>query len=666
MSSNGRRWLRRAEDTRPAQDTTNANHSRPTWRERNGQLFRKYLMICASLVSATLLLSGVVQVYSAIRDNQSAAIRLQREKAVAAADSIEQFIGEIELLLNWVSGPRSSAGESELRERREEYQRVRALSDAITEVRYIEPSGTESVRDSRIDLSPPGANFSADPRFTEPRPGKPYFSPVYFRDNSEPYMSIAVADAAPPGGVTVAEVNLKLAVRVVSRIKVGRTGYAYAVSPEGFLITHPDLSLVLRKLDLSARPEVERARAAEARGGGGADEGIFGPNIEGRRVLTAFKTLESLRWMVFVDQPLEEAFEPLLASIGWTVALLLLGLGLSVVASYFLARRMVTPIRQLQEGAARLGAGALDSPIDVHTGDELEALAEEFNRMAAQLRESYAGLEQRVEERTQELAERTRELADANSRLEVASQNKSDFLRNMAHEAGNALQTIIGMPDALLQRIYGGLNEKQEEYLEHILTSGRHLQALTKDVLDLAKIEAGQMQLELTEFSLPDVLNQAFTMVREGASRYGVRLMLSVGPGIGTIEGDETRVKQVLLNLLLNAVKFTADGGQVVVTATMTASEVQIAVRDTGVGLAIEDQERVFGEFYQAAPAASDRARGTGLGLPLARRLVELHGGRIWLDSRLGEGSTFTFALPLGVRAPLPDVAEPTRPAGVS
>jgi signal transduction histidine kinase len=193
------------------------------------------------------------------------------------------------------------------------------------------------------------------------------------------------------------------------------------------------------------------------------------------------------------------------------------------------------------------------------------------------------------------------------------------------------------------------VNEKQDEYLKDILDSGRHLLSLINDILDLSKVEAGRMELEPSEFVLAEVLENGLTMIRERSSQHGITLTLQVDPTIETIEADERKVKQVIFNLLSNAVKFTPDGGRVELSARTSedAAEVIVAVRDTGIGIGPEDQDRIFEEFRQAGRASGKSQEGTGLGLALTRRFVELHGGRIRVDSEVGVGSTFTFTLPL-------------------
>jgi len=238
------------------------------------------------------------------------------------------------------------------------------------------------------------------------------------------------------------------------------------------------------------------------------------------------------------------------------------------------------------------------------------------------------------------------ELADKSRQLEVASQHKSEFLANMSHELRTPLNAIIGFSEVLSERMFGELNEKQEEYLKDIYASGTHLLSLINDILDLSKIEAGRMELELTDFYLPTALDSALTLVRERAGRRSITLQTSVDERLGEVRADERKIRQVVLNLLSNAIKFTPEGGRIEVRAEPRDRFVEVSVRDTGVGIAAEDQEAVFEEFRQVGTAAK-KVEGTGLGLTLCRKFVELHGGRIWVKSELDVGSTFTFTLPL-------------------
>jgi len=238
-----------------------------------------------------------------------------------------------------------------------------------------------------------------------------------------------------------------------------------------------------------------------------------------------------------------------------------------------------------------------------------------------------------------------REIESKNRQLEVASQHKSEFLANMSHELRTPLNAIIGFSEVLSERMFGELNEKQAEYLKDIYASGTHLLSLINDILDLSKIEAGRMELELTEFDLPTAIDSAVTLVRERAGRRGITLKATVDERLGEVRADERKIRQVVLNLLSNAIKFTPEGGRIEVRAAPKDEFIEVSVSDTGVGIAPEDQEAVFVEFRQVG-TAEKKAEGTGLGLTLCRKFVELHDGKIWVTSRVGVGSTFTFTIP--------------------
>jgi signal transduction histidine kinase len=778
-----------------------------------GRLFRKYIVVFLLLVGGVLLVSSAVDLYFSYQETKAALVRIEHEQALAAAARIGQFVQDIEQQVRWTTHAAFDDPVAAREQREIDYLRLLRNVPAIAEISHLDASGKERLRVSRLGLDAVGSDedYSRTPAFLETRAGTTFFSPVHFRNESEPYMTIAVPGGERGGEVTVAAVNLKAIWDVISRIRIGTAGHAYVVDSLGRLVAHPDISLVLQKRDLSNLPQVASARSSPSATG---DEpiGMVTQGLHGGQSLAAHAPVEPLGWAVLVEQPLGEAFAPLQASIARSVILFALGLGLSVLASVILARRMVAPIRVLQSGAARIGAGELGHRIEVRTGDELEALGEEFNRTASRLQESYTSLEGKVTERTQDLREalqrltalsevgRTvsstldieavlerivvhavqltgadegtiyeydevhqqllvsashgmtdehvaehraapvrfgegavgravasggpvqipdvltpgayddrlplavkygfrallavplareerilgglvvrrrdpgdfapglvdlletfaaqsalaienarlfRELEDKSRQLEAASQHKSEFLANMSHELRTPLNAILGFSEVLAERMFGDVNDRQAEYLQDILDSGRHLLSLINDILDLSKVEAGRLDLELGRFHMPTALDNALTLVRERASRHGITLHVSVDAGLGEITGDERKVRQVLLNLLSNAVKFTPDGGQVSVGATVDDGVVTVSVSDTGVGIAPEDQEAIFEDSRQVGRNHARKQEGTGLGLTLAKKFVELHGGKIWVRSQVGQGSTFTFTLPV-------------------
>jgi signal transduction histidine kinase len=969
---------------------------------RRGGLFLKYAVPLVLLVSGALVVSALVEIYFSYQENKTALSQIQREKALAAAERIEQFVRELEHQLAWIAQTPWGARGVSLDQRRLDSLRLLRHAPAVTEVSHYDPTGHEQLRVSRLAMDVVGSNtdFSQDPKYKEAIARKTYFSPVYFRKESEPYMTIALAGSGEDAGVVAAEANLKFIWDVVSAIKVGEGGRAYVVDAQGRLIAHPDISLVLQKTDVSRLPQVEATRAAVAGSQGVPIEATFGRSLQGKEVLSASATIDPLGWLVFVDLPIREAFAPIYASVQRTVVLLLVGLAISAVASLFLVRRMVSPVQTLQAGAARIGSGALDHRIEVKGSDELGALAGEFNRMAEQLQEYYAGLEQKVEERTRELTEaleqqtataeilrvissspndlrpvfdsilanatrlceahlgmlfmydgdaftavatqgadpgviehyrqpfragpttvfgrmlaekrsihipdlkdeeayrqgdplrlatvdlvgartflavplmkdsavagavaiyrrdvrpfseaqtalvqtfadqaviaienvrlfkelqsrthelarsveqlsslsevsqavnstldlqevlstivkhavqlsatdggaiyetdetiggfrlratfglpqglvdvmratplgagegatgraaalrapvqipdlradsgytesvplqrisdqagfrsllavpllregrvlgslgvsRTvagefpqevvdllqtfaaqstlaiqnarlfREIAEKSHELEVASQHKSQFLANMSHELRTPLNAILGYTELIADGIYGEVPEKLGEVLERVQGSGRHLLGLINDVLDLSKIEAGQLTLAANDYSFQDIVQTVISGVESLAAEKKLKLVTDLPADLPVGRGDDRRITQVLMNLVGNAIKFT-DAGEVAVRVGVPDGMFVASVADTGPGIPEDQQQRIFEEFQQVDSSSTRKKGGTGLGLAIAKRIVELHGGRIWVESTVGKGSTFSFSLPVRVEA---------------
>ena len=970
----------------PDESTPHRFASRVSWQAISGPLFRKYVALFIAVVCVALITNGAFEVYFSYQEHKAALIRIQREQAAAAAKEIDQFIEGIKSQVGWTTQLPWSAGTIEAR--RFDGLRLLRQVPAITELAQLDAQGKEQLRVSRLamDVVGSGIDYSKDPKFTEAVAQKVYYGPVYFRRESEPYMTMALAGTRRDAGVSVAEVNLKLIWEVVSQIKVGERGHAYVIDARGRLIAHPDISLVLRNTDMTRLAQVRAARAAAS--GEGEEVVQEAEDIQGRKVLTAYAAVKAPGWIVFVELPSGEAYAPLFESIRRSGLLLLLGLALAILSGTFLARRMVVPIQALRLGAERIGSGDLGQRISIKTGDELEGLADQFNDMAGKLKESYADLEKKVEDRTHELSElleqqtataevlkvissspgdlepvfdtmlenavricdakfgtlvlyegnafrrvalhnapaalaeeherdpivprsaanlyrlpetkqviqisdiqaestagsiarfggartvlfvpmlkeneligaitiyrqevrpftekqielvnnfgqqaviaienvrllnelraRTTELAQSveelralgevsqavnasldldevlsaivtkavqlsgtdagaiydydeargefglrstygmdegliaeirerhirigdagigqaavqrvpvqiadvrsepasevldvvvragyralliipllgadqivgalvvrrkapgefskntvnllqtfaaqsvlaiqNARLfseigeksrqlEIASQHKSQFLANMSHELRTPLNAILGYTELILDGIYGAMPEKANGVLERVQSNGKHLLGLINDVLDLSKIEAGQLTLSLTDYSIKDVVHSVFSVVESLATAKQLALKIEVPPNLPTAHGDERRLAQVLLNLVGNAIKFT-DEGEVAIKASASNGSYTLSVRDTGPGISEADRSKIFEEFQQADSSATKKKGGTGLGLSISKRIVEMHGGRIWVDSNLGEGSVFSFTVPVTV-----------------
>jgi signal transduction histidine kinase/DNA-binding response OmpR family regulator len=979
----------------------------PRARTRN-RLFTKYVGLFMAVVSVALLANGIFDVVFYYREHKAALIRIQHEQAEAAAAKISQFVAEIQSQLGWTTQLPWSAGSIE--QRRFDALRLLRQVPAITELSQLDSSGKERLKVSRLamDVIDSGIDFSKDPKFTEAVAHKVYYGPVYFRRQSEPYMTLAVAGTRRDAGVSVAEVNLKLIWDVVSQIKVGEKGHAYVVGPDGRLIAHPDISLVLRNTDMSKLAQVQAASATER---GESNEPLqIAKNIQGNDVLTAFATIKPLGWLMFVELPVDEAYAPLYAALQRLALALAAALIFAVLAGMFLARRMVGPIQALRTGAARVGSGDLSQRISIKTGDELEALADQFNEMAGKLEESYAGLENKVAQRTQELTESlqqqtatsevlrvissspgdlqpvfqavlenatricgsafgtmylkegeafrtvamcgassahiearlrdpvfkagpatglarsaankatvqilditTEHIADQhpliaasiqagvrtvlvipmlkenefvgaismyrrevlpfpekqielvqnfaaqaviaieNTRLlnelrqrtddltetlqqqtataevlkvisrsafdlkpvletlaqsaaelcmasqcsiflrdgelyrahagfgltpefweylqnnpiragrhtvaaraallgnvvhipdiladveynypgawqlggvrsmlgvpliregkvegviavgrpqaeeftkrqmevvqtfadqaviaiqnvslfnevqeksrelEIASQHKSQFLANMSHELRTPLNAIIGLTEMMFTNAPRFGTEKAIEPLRRVHRAGTHLLGLINQVLDLSKIEAGKLDLNPETVSIAPLVDDVIGTARQLAEQNGNKLTVECPANLPPITVDPMRLRQILLNLLSNACKFTKNG-EVALTVARRAKDgqgiVELAVRDTGIGMTPEQQAKLFQEFTQADSTTARKFGGTGLGLAITRKLARMMGGDVTLSSEINKGSVFTVEVPTGPEPIATDNSEPAR-----
>ena len=321
---------------------------------------------------------------------------------------------------------------------------------------------------------------------------------------------------------------------------------------------------------------------------------------------------------------------------------------MALVASLLVARRVVRPLETLRNGVERIGGGDMNARLELKTGDEIEVLAEEFNKMTENLREAYSGLEKKVEDRT-------RELAFANERLKELDRMKSDFVSHVSHELRTPLTAIKGAVDLILREVAGPLTEKQIHYLTRVRSNTQHLAGLINDLLDLSKIESGRIEVKSSRVSLSGLVREVVEGLRPVAAEKVIALEATIREQSILVWADRDKINQVLTNLIGNAIKFTPVQGRVTVSASRNGDEsVQVSVSDTGPGVPAEEREKIFAKFYRVAETNGENSKGTGLGLAISKALVELHGGKIWVESEAGRGSTFSFTLPVSGSQHLP------------
>jgi len=597
-----------------------------------GRLFRKYVAVLILLVGGMLLLSSVVNLYFSYRETKAALIRLQRQQALAAASRIEQFVKGIEEQVKAaMEVPFTDAAMA--REQREiDFLRLLRDVPAITELVQLDAEGRVQLLVSRFAPNEigTGRDLSADPRFMKTRIGRTYFGPVQFRNESEPYLTIAVPWGEGAPEVAAAEIDLRSIWHVIAQIHVGVTGYVYVVDQRGILVAHPDMSTVLQKRDLSELPQIRTARGAPQ-----------APNVvsettglEGARVVTSHAAIEPLGWMVFAEQPLAEAFAPLQGAIVLSGIFFVAGLGLSILASVVLARRMVTPIRMLQDGAARIGAGDLGHRIDVRTGDELEALGQEFNRTAAQLEESYANLEQKVESRTRELAEANAELSEALEQ-QTATSEVLKIISRSTFELQPVLETLIENATKLCDAAHGLIYRFDGEVFHVGAFYGASAQLRrfweTQERRPGRGSCVARVGLEHRTVQIPDVLADAEYEESEFQKISGFRTMLGVpmlreGELVGAIILWRTEVRE-FTDRQIELVTTFADQAVIAIENVRLLRELQSRTSDLARSV---EELRALGEVGQAVNSTLDLETVLNTIVTRAVRLSDAKAGVIY------------------------------------
>ena len=595
------------------------------------RLFTKYVGLFVAVVGVALLSNGIFEVFFYYREHKAALIRIQHEQAEAAAAKIGQFIKEIESQLGWTTQLPWPAGSIE--QRRFDALRLLQQVPAITELAWVDSTGKERLRVSRLamDVVDSGLNLSQDPKFAEAVAHKVYYGPVYFRRESEPYMTLSLAGTAEEAGVSIADVNLKLIWDVVSNIKVGERGHAYVVGPQGRLIAHPDISLVLRNTDMSRLIQVQAAQGA------GTDlELVQGAlNIRGQEVLTASAPIAPLGWTMFVELPAEEAYAPLYLALQ-RLAVVLAGASIfAVLAGIFLARRMVGPIQALRAGAECIGGGDFAQRISIKTGDELEGLANQFNDMGARLQESYANLEDKVEQRTRELSLSLENLRSAQDRIVQTEKLASlgQLTAGIAHEINSPVGTSLTIASSLAQRCLAFVNELasgqlRRSQLSAFVESNRNaanqlvtnLEHAAELVQSFKQVAVNQVREDRHLFDLNRATNQMLAVLTPTLKGSDIVIEIDVPDGI-MMNSYPGPYGQVLTKLFFNAVTHGFGErrcGRITIKAQrQNTDQVEIIFTDDGKGMSDAVRRQAFDPFF-----TTDHRGGMGLGLHIVYNIV--------------------------------------------
>lgn len=590
---------------------------------RRRTLVWKYAAWFSALVSVLLVASGALAGYFAYRQAMAAVEESQAQRARFVAEAIAGAVGRVEDALALAVEKFGDDGPTDVDSLGVELIALLRNQPAIIELYWIAGDGRERLALSRYgrDRLESGRSWVEEPRFEGLGTRISRAGPVSFRSEGEPSLPLAVRRKLG-GSVLLAEVDLKFVSEALSRIRLERADVAYVVDRAGRLISHADVGRVLAKTDVSGLPQVRRAVLAA----GAADAlGAESRGVDGAAVIATAVPIERLGWTVIAEQPRAEALRPVYTTIARSSALVLVGVLAAVVASVAFARRMVRPIRQIEAGARELGEGRLDRRIDVRTGDELEALGSQFNRMAERLQEIYSTQEKVIAERTRDLA--------------LANESKSRFLAAASHDLRQPMHALSLFVGQLQARSGSGT---APELVRKIEQSVETLEQLLETLLDLSKLDMGAVVAQFRVFGLHELLARLVTQLAPVADSKG--LALTLVPTSLWVCSDPVLLERVLLNLIGNAIRYTSEG-RVLVGCRRSADAAIVVVADTGVGIAPEHLPNIFQEFYRATPHAA-ASQGLGLGLAIVKRLVAILNVGLAVDSVQGKGTVVRLRVP--------------------
>ena len=639
----------------------NARSNDPTGPQRVfGPLARRYAVRTCGLTLALLLLSGASEIYFGYRESIRHIQALQAAQATGAAGEITSYVRTIESVLTDAALSPWDHADFDASQARAELHRAMRLAPALVELHLTDAEGRERLYASKADPDRVNAHIMVpDTGPLRARHGAATtLGRCFFREGHLPAVRISVRVGE---GTLIATVDLRLLGDVVSRLQVGSGGLAYVVDEQGQLIAHPNPTQVLSRPDLSTHSAVLQARADEGSGPIPVS-GLATTNFARVPVIVTVATIPNTRWLLFVEQPRTEALQPVWSTLTRTVLLMTLGGTIAIVLGLTFARRMAAPIVALRQATARIARGDLDTPLQLQRHDEIEDLAQDFNQMAARLRDLYASLEAKVAARTRELSDASEVLEDRAHEIELLNQRlisqldelslrkdvaeranaaKSRFLAAASHDLRQPMHSISLLIGVLRTRLNDPV---QVDLADKVQSSVTTMENLFGNLLDISKLDAGAVHAHIEDVDLGWLLERAGQTWQPQAQEKG--LSLRVRPGRWVVRGDATLLERIVSNLLANAIRYTRSGG-VLVGCRRRGEQCELQIWDTGPGIAPEHREAIFEEFFRIGAPGTGQEKGLGLGLSIVRRCVHLLGYAIAVQSREGHGSVFKVLMPL-------------------
>ena len=614
-------------------------------REPGSVLSRRFFWRIAGVSVGLLLLAGSLEAVFGYHESREQLARLQGLQAQAAGAEIEQYLRTVERSLQQVQAlPWGQAGFGPP-QRREELQRLLALNPALVSLADADAQGRELLVVSRIDTDrgpakvpalpvSPSVASSATAAASPPPAARASYATPFFDDTGVPNVRLMSVRAGQPAGLTTAVLNLRFLADVVSGLRVADGGEVFIVDGAGQLIAHADPTQTLRQLRLQGHAVVTAARQGVAQGRARL-EAVAAPGLNGTPAITTAIALPASGWLLFVEQPRAQAMQPVLATVQRTLGLLAIAVLVATLASAGFARRMAMPIARLRRATAEMAAGQLRQRLRVHTGDEIEGLAEDFNVMSSRLQQSYGELEQKVQARTAELALRRDEAERANAA-------KTRFLATASHDLRqpmHAIGLLVGvLRERLAEQDLRGLVDKTHQAVQA-------MEGLFGSLLDVSKLDAGAVQPQPSAFALQDLLRRVEASYAPLAAAKAIGLR--VRPTAAVVFTDPALLERVLGNLIANAIRYTHQGG-VLVACRRRGEGLLLQVFDTGVGIAADQLELIFEEFVRLG-GGHPGDQGLGLGLAIVKRTAALLGLPLQVHSCPGRGSVFSLLLPLAL-----------------